>query len=66
MKKFFKDNDWREILPIIYYLLRFYVLYEIVELLYSSDKSVLFQVIFSILIVCLEFQWFISQTNKKE
>lgn len=66
MKKFFKDGNWREALPILYYLLRFYLLYEIIELIWNSDKSILFQVITSVLIVCIEFQWFISQTNKKE
>jgi hypothetical protein len=66
MKKFFKDNDWREALPILYYLLRFYIFYEIIKLVESSDRSIFFKVIISILIVCLEFQWFISQTNKNE
>lgn len=66
MKKFFKNNDWREALPILYYLLRLYLLYEVINLIHQSDKSIFFQVIISILIVCLEFQWFVSQANKKE
>ena len=66
MKKIFKNNDWRAALPILYYGLRFYLLKEIIELISSSNKSTLYQIIISILIVCLEFQWFISQTNKKE
>lgn len=66
MKKFFKNNDWREALPILYYVLRFYVLYEIIRLIESSNRSGFFKVIMSILIICIEFQWFISQTNKEE
>jgi hypothetical protein len=66
MKKFFKNNNWREALPIFYNVLRVSVLYEIIKLVESSEKSVLFKIIISILIICLEFQWFISQTNKNE
>ena len=66
MRKFFRDNNWREALPILHYLLRFYILYEIIKLVESSDRSIAFQIILSILIVCIEFQWFISQINKKD
>ena len=66
MKKFFKNNDWREALPILYYMLRFYVLYEIIRLVESSNRSNIFKIIMSILIVCFYLQWALSETNKKE
>ena len=66
MKRFFRDGKWREALPVLYFLLRFYILYEIIKLVESSDRSIAFKIIISVLIVCLEFKWFISQTNKKD
>ena len=66
MKKFFKNNNWREALPIVNYLLCYYLLYEFVNLINSSDKSTIYKVIMSILVFCFAVQWSISQANKKE
>lgn len=66
MKKFFNNNDWREALPILYYLLHLYVAYEVIELIYSSNKSLFFQIVMSILVGCLELQWMFSKSNKNE
>jgi hypothetical protein len=61
MKKIFKNNDWRDALPILYYGLRFYLLKEIIELINSSNKSTIYKVIISILVVCVAIQWGISK-----
>lgn len=66
MKKFFKDNDWREALPLLYYGLHLYVAYEVIELINSSNKSLFFQIVMSILVGCFELQWMFSQSNKEE
>ena len=60
---FFKNKDWIDALPMLYYLLRFYLLYEIIRLIESSHKSIVFKIVISILIVCIEFQWFVSKSN---
>ena len=65
-KKFFKDNDWREALPILNYVIHLYVAYEVIELINSSNKSLLFQIVMNILVGCLLLQWFFSQLNKKD
>lgn len=66
MKKFFKDGNWKEALPLVNYLLCGYLLYEVVNLIYSSDKSIIYQVIMSILVFCFAVEWAFSQANKKE
>jgi hypothetical protein len=66
MKKFFKNNDWREAMPILYYVLHLYVAYKVIELINSSNKSLFFQIVMNILVGCLELQWLFSQANKKE
>jgi hypothetical protein len=66
MKKFFKDNDWREALPILYYGLHLYVAYEVIKLINSSNESLFFQIVMNILVGCLELQWMIAHANKKE
>ena len=61
MKNFFKN--WKDASPFLYYGLRFYVLYEIARLVTSSNRGMAFKIIITILIACLEFQWFISKVN---
>lgn len=58
--------NWREALPILYYVLHVYVAYNVIELINASNKSIFFQIVMSILVACLELQWCFSQANKKD